>query len=46
MFKIYKAEIENQLNKRIKNVRSNHGDKYHGRYDGSGEQNPGLLLNS
>ena len=41
VFKKYKAEVENQLNKRIKNVRSDHGQKYYGRYDGSGEQCPG-----
>ena len=41
MFKNYKDEVENQLNKRIKNVRSDHGGKYYGRYDGSGEQCPG-----
>ena len=43
MFKNYKAEVENQLNKRIKSVRSNSGGKYYGRYDGSGEQPPGLF---
>lgn len=36
MFKAYKAEVENQLSKRIKQVISDHGDKYYGRYDGSG----------
>ena len=41
VFKNYKAEVENQLNKRIKRVRSDHGGKYYGRYDGSGEQCPG-----
>ena len=30
--------VENQLNKRIKSVRSG---EYYGRYDGSGEQRPG-----
>ena len=41
MFKAYKVEVENQLNKRIKNVRSDRGGEYYGRYDGSGEQRPG-----
>ena len=38
MFKNYKAEVENQLNKRIKSVRSGRGGEYYGRYDESGEQ--------
>ena len=41
VFKSFKVEIENQLNKRIKNVRSDHGGEYYGKYDGSGEQRPG-----
>ncbi|KAG8480618.1 hypothetical protein CXB51_024788 [Gossypium anomalum] len=36
VFKTYKAEVENQLNKKIKNVRSDRGGEYYGRYDGSG----------
>ena len=40
MFKSYKAEVENQLRKRIKAIRSYHGGEYYGRYDGSGEQHP------
>ncbi|XXG71992.1 hypothetical protein AAC387_Pa07g1189 [Persea americana] len=40
MFKTFKAEVENQLNKRIKCVRSDRGGEYYGRYDGSGEQRP------
>ena len=36
----FKAGVENQLNKRIKNVKSNYGGKYYGRYDGSGEHCP------
>ena len=32
VFKNYKAEVENQLNKRIKSVRSNRGGEYYGRY--------------
>ena len=43
MFKNYKAEVENQLNKRIKSIRSNRGDEYYGRYDESGEQRLGLF---
>ncbi|KAJ4710364.1 Retrovirus-related Pol polyprotein from transposon TNT 1-94 [Melia azedarach] len=41
VFKNYKAEVENQLSKRIKTVRSDRGGEYYGRYDGSGEQRPG-----
>ena len=40
MFKAYKAEVKNQLNRRIKTVRSDRGGEYYGRYDGSGEQRP------
>ena len=41
MFKSFKVEVENQLNKRIKNVRSNRGGEYYGKYDVSGEQHLG-----
>jgi hypothetical protein len=41
MFQSFKAEVELQLNKRIKAVRSDRGGEYYGRYDGSGEQCPG-----
>ena len=41
MFKSFKIEVENQLNKRIKNVRSDRGGEYYGKYDGSGEQHSG-----
>ena len=41
MFKIFKVEVENQLGKKIKAVKSNRGGEYYGRYDGSGEQRPG-----
>jgi len=41
VFKSFKAEVENQLSKRIKCVRSDRGGEYYGRYDGSGEQRPG-----
>jgi len=37
MFKNFKAEVETQLRKKIKCVRSNHGGECYGRYDGSGE---------
>ena len=37
VFKSFKVEIENQLNKRIKNVRFDRGGEYYGKYDGSGE---------
>lgn len=36
--KIFKAKIENQLNKKIKTVRSNRGGEYYYRYNGLGEQ--------
>ena len=35
MFKIYKAKVENQLNRKIKAVRSDRGGEYYDRYDGS-----------
>lgn len=41
VFKAYKAEVELQLNKRIKSVRSDRGGEYYGRNDGTGEQRPG-----
>ena len=41
VFKSFKAEVENQLGKTIKVVRSDRGGEYYGRYDGSGEQRPG-----
>ena len=40
VFKAFKAEVENQLSKRIKNVNSDRGGEYYGRNDGSGEQRP------
>ena len=40
VFKSYKAEVENQLGKKIKAIKSNHGGEYYGRYDGYGEQRP------
>ena len=40
VFKNFKAEVENQLSKKIKAVRSDHGREYYGRYDRSGEQRP------
>jgi hypothetical protein len=36
-FKSFKSEVELQLNKRIKDVRSNHGGEYYYRSDGSEE---------
>jgi len=36
MFKIYKAKVENQQNRKMKAVRSNHGGEYYARYDVSG----------
>ena len=40
MFKKFEDEVENQLSKRIKSVKSDRGGKYYGRYDSSGEQRP------
>ena len=37
VFKVFKAEVENQLDKKIKAVKSKHGGEYYGRYDGSGK---------
>ena len=37
VFKIYKAEVENQLNRRIKSVRSDRGGEYYGRFTESGQ---------
>ena len=41
MFKIFRAKVEIQLNKKIKCVRFDRGGEYYGRYDNSGEQHPG-----
>ncbi|KAL9263744.1 Retrovirus-related Pol polyprotein from transposon TNT 1-94-like protein [Drosera capensis] len=41
VFKSYKAEVENQLGKKIKTVKSDRGGEYYGRYDGLGEQRRG-----
>ncbi|KAJ9564656.1 hypothetical protein OSB04_000622 [Centaurea solstitialis] len=41
VFKDFKAEVELQLGKKIKAVRSDRGGEYYDRYDGSGEQRPG-----
>ena len=38
MFKIFKAEVENQLGKRIKSIIFHHSGEYYSRYDGSVEQ--------
>ena len=40
MFKSFKVKVENQHNKRIKNLKSDHGGEYDGRCDDSGEQRP------
>ncbi|RVW63854.1 Retrovirus-related Pol polyprotein from transposon TNT 1-94 [Vitis vinifera] len=37
----FKAEVENQLSKKIKVIRSDRGGEYYGRYDGSGDQRLG-----
>jgi GAG-pre-integrase domain/Integrase core domain len=40
-FKSFKFEVELQLNKKIKDVRSDRGGEYYGRSDGYGEQHSG-----
>ena len=44
MFKIYKAEVENQQNRKIKVVRSNHDGKYNDKYNGSGDVHDFFLI--
>ena len=39
-FKIFKAGVENQINKKIKGVRSDRGGEFYGRNDAYGEQCP------
>ena len=41
VFKSFKAEVELQLGKKIKVVKSGRCGEYYGRYDRSGEQRPG-----
>ena len=41
IFKSYKAEVENQLGKKIKAIKFDYGGEYYSRYDGLGEQHPG-----
>ncbi|KAA0061252.1 Retrovirus-related Pol polyprotein from transposon TNT 1-94 [Cucumis melo var. makuwa] len=41
VFKSFKVEVELQLGKKIKVVKSDRGGEYYSRYDGSGEQRPG-----
>jgi len=41
MFKIFRAEVETQLSKKFKCVRSDRGGEYYDRYDSSGEQRSG-----
>ena len=36
MFKIYKAKVVNQVNKKIKAVRSDRCGEYYDKYDGTG----------
>ena len=44
VFKSYKAEVKNQLSKKIKNNRSDCGGEYCGRYNASGEQSSGSTI--
>ena len=39
-FKTFKAEVELQLGKKIKAIKSDRGGEYYLRYDGLGEQRP------
>ena len=41
VFKTFKAEVENRLNKTIRSVKSDYGGEYSGRYNSLGEQRPG-----
>jgi len=41
VFKSFKAEVENQINKRIDSVKCDHGCDHYDKYDGSGEQRLG-----
>ncbi|RDX71929.1 hypothetical protein CR513_48658, partial [Mucuna pruriens] len=40
VFKSFKTEVELQLGKKIKTIKSDRDGEYYGRYDGSGEQRP------
>jgi transposase InsO family protein len=40
-FKSFKSEVELQLNKRIKDIKSYHDGEYYDRSNSSGEQRPG-----
>ena len=44
MFKIYKAGVENQQNRKIKTVRSDHDGEYYDKYDGSGDVRDFFLI--
>ena len=44
VFKIYKAKVGNQLNQRIKSVRSNKGDEYYGRFTELGQHSSAFSL--
>ena len=41
VFKTFKVKVKNQLNKRIKCIRSDRGGEYYDRYDSSGKQRLG-----
>ena len=41
MFKAFKVKVENQLNKNIKCVKSDHVNEYYNKYDRSSEQHLG-----
>jgi len=40
VFKTFNTEVELQLGKKVKAVKSDRGGEYYGKYDGSGEQRP------
>ena len=44
VFKIYKLEVENQLNWRIKSVRFDRGDEYYGKFTKSSQHPSAFTL--
>lgn len=43
MFKLFKIEVENQLGKMIKAIKSDRGSEYYDRSDELGEERPGPI---
>jgi len=44
VFKRFKVEVELQLGKKIKTVKSDHSVEYYSGFDGPGEQRPGHFV--